>query len=506
VRFLFALLHIATLAAQDQTHFSQVMGSPRSYRVHLPAGYAASQKRYPVIYWLHSYEAGDEARDAQLAAYAAKHDAIIIDSGPAETSGNYPLYLPELAEHIDSTLRTIADRDHRGVSGFGVAGFLALWQATKAPDVVGSASALSPVRSASIGPHGFETDTVLEDLRPNHDSVRTRLFNSDADLSAALDFHLSAFASPLPKPKTFTHADPYPNFGVWGWGVVSDRRRPGVTLLENVSARGFRSAVREWLPGGVEIPEVKLTVTSPPLFPPRSTHNVTYIRLSDRKTRRVVAHADMQGRLTFELDGAECEVGIGTEPLLAISQYEVLAAPWASAGKPVKVRLTLLNKGGARSAPVLLQWVSPTPGIQFGEASARLPALAPGESVGVPVTFTAPAALAGEVTVRAADLAVEVPVYPDAQPAADFKILDESDRDGHASPGESFAIAFAEGRAELIGADPCVHTSVRIVEDSTRYTQAAIRATCLPGTIVHLLARTATRYAAIEFPVWYKLP
>src|SRR5262249_43295236 len=160
---------------------------------------------------------------------------------------------------------------------------------------------------------------------------------------------------------------------------VSDRRRPGVTLLENVSARGFRSAIREWFPGGAEIPEVKLTVTSPPLFAPRSTHNVTYIRLSDRKTRRVVAHADAQGRVAFELDGAEYEVGIGTEAVLSISQYEVAGAPWASAGKPVKVRLTFLNKGGARLAPASLRWESPTPGIQFGEVSARLPALAPGE-------------------------------------------------------------------------------------------------------------------------------
>src|SRR5438105_10235383 len=94
IAFVFAL----TLTAQERTHPSQVMGGLRSYRIHLPANYATSKKAYAVIYWLHAYEAGDEARDAQLAAYAAAHDVILVDSGPAEASGNYPLYLPELAD------------------------------------------------------------------------------------------------------------------------------------------------------------------------------------------------------------------------------------------------------------------------------------------------------------------------------------------------------------------------------------------------------------------------
>src|SRR4030081_3634602 len=183
------------------------MGGLRSYRVHLPANYAASKKPYPVIYWLHAYEAGGDERDTQLAGYAAAHDVLIVDSGPADASGNYPLYLPELADHIAPTFRTTPDRDHRAFSGVGAAGFLALWQAAKAPDLISSASALSPSRSASIGPRGFEVDTLLEDLHADYESVRTRLFNSDSSLAAALDFHLGTFATPLPKPKLFSHAD-----------------------------------------------------------------------------------------------------------------------------------------------------------------------------------------------------------------------------------------------------------------------------------------------------------
>jgi hypothetical protein len=47
---------------------------------------------------------------------------------------------------------------------------------------------------------------------------------------------------------------------------------------------------------------------------------------------------------------------------------------------------------------------------------------------------------------------------------------------------------------------------VRIVEEGTRYTHAVIRPNCEPGRTVRMLARTSSSYAAIEFPIWYKLP
>jgi hypothetical protein len=355
-----------------------------------------------------------------------------------------------------------------------------------------------------VGPRGFEVDTVLEDLHPDYESVRTRLFNSGG-MPDALGFHLDAFASPLPRPKVFAHADPYPNFSIWSWEVISNRRRPGVTQLRNVSARGFHSVVREWLPGGDVIPEIKLTVTSPSLYVPRSSHTVTYVCLADRKTHRALQRADAQGRLTFELDGGEYEVGVGTEAVLALSGYELTDGGWATAGSPVKLRLQFWNKGAARSMSTLLKWESPTPGVKFGEAASRVPALAPGETAAVAVTFTAATALSGTVKLEAAGLAIEVPVYPPAS-AATFTLLDETDHDGHASPGEAFAISLPDGRAELITQDPCVDTSVRIVEDGARYTHALIRPRCEPGRTVHILARTASSYAAIEFPIWYKLP
>src|SRR5215469_13219647 len=250
VRLLAGLLAFSALHAQepqDLTHFSQVMGADRVYRVYLPTGYADSQKRYPAIYWFHGFESSDlrDAHSKAFAEYVASHEVVVVDSGPVETVGQFPLYFPELVEHIDQTIRTIPDRDHRGVSGYSLGGFLAHWTAAKFPDLVASASDLNGVTHAPLGPAGFDVECSLDDLRASSADIAT--FRGAANATSALDFHMQAFAAPPKKAGSFTHADPYPNFSVWGWEVASNRRRPAFTSLENVSARGFRSLVREWL-------------------------------------------------------------------------------------------------------------------------------------------------------------------------------------------------------------------------------------------------------------------
>jgi len=438
VRFLLILI-AATAAAQpaalieEQTHRSLVMAGARAYRVYLPPAYRTSRTtRYPVIYWFHGYEAENEARDAALAAYAAAHPVILVDSGPADTTGQFPLYFPELIEQIDKTLRTIADRDHRAVTGSAAGGFLAIWQAAKCPDLVSSASSFGAPPEAAAGPQGFDVDTALADLYPTLDPVRIRQVAAASSLAETLDFHLDAFAHPLPKPVAFDHADPYPNFGIWDWEVVSDRRRPAFTVLENVSRAGFRSTVREWIPAGAALPEVKLSITSPRLYTPAAVYPVTYIRLRDGKVRRAPQNADARGRLSFDIDGDAYEIGIGAAPGVApgvaagvaLSGFEITGAAWAAAGQPVQVSLKFWNKGAARSATTLLQWESPTPGVKFKTPSARLNSLAPGESVTLPVTFTIDRPAVSGARIVAVDGGtrhfIDVPVYPAAPAFADY--------------------------------------------------------------------------------------
>jgi hypothetical protein len=244
-----------------------------------------------------------------------------------------------------------------------------------------------------------------------------------SSLAETLDFHLDAFAHPIPRPAAFSHTDPYPNFGVWDWEVVSDRRRPAFTVLENVSRAGFRSTVREWIPAGAALPEVKLSITSPRLYTPGAVYPVTYIRLRDGKVRRAPQKADRRGRLTFDVDGDAYEIGIGTAAGIALSSFEIAGAAWAAADQPIQARFRFWNKGAARSVTALLKWESPTPGVRFKTPSARLNSLAPGESVTLAATFTIdrPAVSGARIVAAAGDLrlSIDVPVYPAAPAFAD---------------------------------------------------------------------------------------
>ena len=70
--------------------------------------------------------------------------------------------------------------------------------------------------------------------------------------------------------------------------------------------------------------------------------------------------------------------------------------------------------------------------------------------------------------------------------------------------------------AELFTNDACVDNSVRLSDswsdhESAKYSVARIRPECEPGHVVHLLARVVTpdhrtRYATVEFPVWWRRP
>jgi hypothetical protein len=520
---------------QEFSHFSQVTGAERVYRVYLPASYAAassSLKRYPVIYWLHGFEQSSIGAEhiKDFEKFAAAHDAIVVDCGPVETTGQFPLYFPELVEQVDQMLRTIPDRDHRGISGYATGGFLAQWSAAKFPDLVASASGVATTKEAQVGPRGFEVDCNLDDL--DYAGVSRGWPPSAAE---ALDFHWGAFAKPAPKPAVFSHADPYPNFSAWGWVAASNRRQPGLTVLDHVSIKGFHSSVREWLPAGAALTNVKLSLETPlHLYPPGSTHSVTYIHLPDGKLRRAVQKADARGRLSFDLDGDEYEVGISTEPAIVVSGYEVADSAWATAGQPVKLRVKFWNVGATRSGTLPIQWESPNAGVKFESAPGRLFGMGPGESVTLPVTFTAGApANVSIVAVEGANrMPVDVLLFPPATATENFLIADgrpleafrygtqktdvmlgEGNGDGNAAPGESFAILLPDGDsfrvAELFTNDGCVDNTVRLSNAGARYSVPRILPECEPGHRVHMLARVempdhTMRYSAIEFPVWYR--
>jgi hypothetical protein len=245
--------------------------------------------------------------------------------------------------------------------------------------------------------------------------------------------------------------------------------------------------------------------------------------------------------LSFDLDGDAYEVGVSDSALIAATGFEVADAAWATAGKPVNLRVKFWNKGGGRSATSLLKWESPDEDVRFTTATSRIFGLAPSESATVPVTFTTAAGRRRSIRIVAVDgtnrMPLDVPVFPAAEPAAVFRIADgttvdawqhgtqhgevslgDGNGDGHAAPGENFAMLFPDGEylraAELFTNDACVDNTIRASDSvgehaSVKYSLPTIRPECSPGHVVHVLARVMTtggqeRYWSVEFPVWYR--
>ena len=157
---------------------SRVLGLVKRYYVYLPPGYRATRLRFPVLYlfrghereWVNPYEdssrAGKTIADIldplihqqkirpmiavmpglcsddnvipglginMLAAHrAAGHQGI--------GSGRFEDYLlQELVPHIDAKYRTIPERTSRGVDGFSLGGYTAMFLAVRHPELFASA-------------------------------------------------------------------------------------------------------------------------------------------------------------------------------------------------------------------------------------------------------------------------------------------------------------------------------------------------------------------------------
>lgn len=545
-----------------------------------------------------NYDQGDDNvyGGDTIGRFVGNHDVIVVkwdgynprtpgeayprpyNISPVETERQFPLYFPELVAFIDAHYRTLADREHRATAGLSMGGFMSFWVAGKYPHLVGSSSNFMGSSEFFVGPREFPVEYRHEEMRNNYDGVRTRLVTGtrdfirfyharmnaiwnytrpfyetaefDADhgtphMGETLAFHMRAFADPLPRPEVWSHIDVYPSFPIWGWDIASDRTEPGFTVFENVSRRGFRSSVREWLPAGRLLPGVKLRITSDRLYPPSQTQTVTIIRARDGNVRRVSERADAEGRLHFELDGDNYQVGVGAGPIVALGDFEVLDAGWATDGKPVRVRVRIWNQGTVASAPMKLDWQTPNPGVAIATPVQQLPAVPAGKSVETSVAFTVsdPAREIVKLfaTVGNERLPLEIPVFPDAKPAPEWRIADgkqftvfqqgikraplnlgKGNGDGQANPGEKLAVLVPDGdawrAAELFTNDACVDLRERVSDDwgnydhvgaSAKYSLPMIQPGCPAGHIVRMLGRVQwphepdhrVEYFTVELPI-----
>jgi enterochelin esterase family protein len=149
----------AITGVEHRTFQSASMKRAVGFNLYLPPGYADSNKRFPVVYYLHGMT-DCESTHPQLFAIldqairAGEVPPMILvysmcgrtsfyaDSPDGEVMGE-TVFIKELIPHVDRTVRTTASRDGRAVMGFSMGGAGAVKFACRYPDIFSSAVSFS---------------------------------------------------------------------------------------------------------------------------------------------------------------------------------------------------------------------------------------------------------------------------------------------------------------------------------------------------------------------------
>ena len=148
--------------SQDNVLSSNILGVGVKYSVYFPASYVKeADKRYPVVYMLHGL--GDDNNswngnylhaNSKVDSWTAQGLGEMIYVFPQGFSSYYcnrydgtfnymDMFVEELIPHIDKTLRTIPDKQHRAVTGYSMGGFGAIALAEKHPEMFIACAPLS---------------------------------------------------------------------------------------------------------------------------------------------------------------------------------------------------------------------------------------------------------------------------------------------------------------------------------------------------------------------------
>lgn len=163
---------------EQHTFYSTALSRNMPYEVVLPAGYAASQQRYPVLYLLHGWQ-GDETNFVlltHLVEDASAYKLIIVTpraqnswyvnsaTDPKDRFADYVFH--DLIAEVDAHFRTIASPHERAIAGISMGGYGAMLLTLRHPGAFSFAASIS---GAFAGPDGIES--VMPWLKPSTDTA-----------------------------------------------------------------------------------------------------------------------------------------------------------------------------------------------------------------------------------------------------------------------------------------------------------------------------------------------
>ena len=163
---------------------SRGVNTQGSYLIYLPPGYKQNDsRRFPVIYWLHggfgnARQGGWAVQNYAAAINAAQMPEVILVLAQALPVGWYvdskdgklpieQVIIKDLIPHIDTTYRTIAQKEGRGIEGYSMGGYGALHLGLKFPNLFGAIVAVAP--------------SILRDMSGEPDYRTTYTFAGDQD-------------------------------------------------------------------------------------------------------------------------------------------------------------------------------------------------------------------------------------------------------------------------------------------------------------------------------------
>lgn len=403
---------------QDRTHFSKVFGKEKYYRLYLPAGYARGDERYPVIYFFHGWGGRHYMDPSAKLEYEMIKDLVdkyrvmlVMWDGNYDEKQPRPYnmgnhenitseiqmkdYFLELLGHVDSTYRTMTDREHRGIIGFSMGGMMSWFLAGKYADKIGAAVSMSGSPEFFIGYPDNHTLLQLRYAFKNLKDVRIRLHNPYTDeleflntevhdaalwedglaysyekfqgghmvdypgetkvFESAMNYVTDAFRDPLTRSDRWWHFDFYPEFELWDYKVSTNKQEPGFIVLKRVSKGGFGIASQKWLPDGPPVAGLTASVTTAPHYDPNGRYVVVKRAAKSGKISTSHAVADGSGRLQFNFN-EDTEVGIHRkedQPDLIVADYALAGNKrYLRAGQETTLTLKVFNRGGKTAQPV----------------------------------------------------------------------------------------------------------------------------------------------------------
>lgn len=152
----------------------------RSVSIYLPPDYNNSNKKYPVIYFLHGFLNDDSLIEPMqelldYAIEAQKINPFILAIPDQKTAydgsfysntgifGNWEDFTAfDLVAYMDKKYRTLPKKESRGITGHSMGGYGALKIAMKHPDIFGSVYAISPGALAIVREYGPNSNSYIQ--------------------------------------------------------------------------------------------------------------------------------------------------------------------------------------------------------------------------------------------------------------------------------------------------------------------------------------------------------